>query len=182
LFTPWPATAVINALAPAHIGTPKTPPASPAPKTRAARPCRAAAGSAVSRMRDTSAAAIVAVPHTWKSRRSGSGSDGRDGARLRADAIGDLGTIPSQRCNVPNAHAPATARHACREVGARIIACCHLPSARAASNGHGACSRRSAAMMDTRVTTATLTSSTLHRCERPMLLVHGFLATPRVVG
>jgi hypothetical protein len=66
---------------------------------------------------------------------------------------------------------PPTARHACREVGARIIACCHLPSARAASNGHGDCPRRSAAMMDTRVTTATLTSSTLQRCERPMLLV-----------
>src|SRR4029077_10952104 len=49
-------------------------------------------------------------------------------------------------------------------------------------NGHGGCSRQSAAMMEARVTTATLTSSALHRCERPMLLVHGFLATPRVVG
>jgi triacylglycerol lipase len=38
-------------------------------------------------------------------------------------------------------------------------------------------------MMDARTTTATLTSSgTLHHCERPMLLVHGFLATARVLG
>src|SRR5437667_11464324 len=35
--------------------------------------------------------------------------------------------------------------------------------------------------MDARVTTATLLSSA-HGCKRPMLLVHGFLATPRVVG
>lgn len=35
--------------------------------------------------------------------------------------------------------------------------------------------------MDARVTTATLLSSA-HRRERPILLVHGFLATPRVVG
>src|SRR5437867_7845416 len=38
-----------------------------------------------------------------------------------------------------------------------------------------------AATMDARVTTATLLSSA-HHCKRPMLLVHGFLATPRVVG
>jgi triacylglycerol lipase len=37
--------------------------------------------------------------------------------------------------------------------------------------------------MDARTTTATLTSSgALHHCERPMLLLHGFLATARVVG
>jgi len=35
--------------------------------------------------------------------------------------------------------------------------------------------------MEAQVTTATLLSSA-HGCTRPMLLVHGFLATPRVVG
>jgi triacylglycerol esterase/lipase EstA (alpha/beta hydrolase family) len=35
--------------------------------------------------------------------------------------------------------------------------------------------------MDTRVTTATVLSS-VHRGKRPVLLVHGFLATPRIVG
>src|SRR5262249_59078271 len=48
-------------------------------------------------------------------------------------------------------------------------------------NGHGDCSRQPAATMDARVTTATLLSSA-QGCQRPMLLLHGFLATPRVVG
>jgi pimeloyl-ACP methyl ester carboxylesterase len=47
--------------------------------------------------------------------------------------------------------------------------------------GHGPCSPQTAATMDVRVTTATLLSSA-HGCKRPMLPVHGFLATRRVVG
>ena len=46
---------------------------------------------------------------------------------------------------------------------------------------HGPCSPQTAATMDARVTTATLPSSA-HGRKRPMLLVHGFLATRRVVG
>jgi hypothetical protein len=49
-------------------------------------------------------------------------------------------------------------------------------------NGHGGCSPQSAATMDARVTTAALRSSARHGREQPMLLVHCFLATPRIVG
>ena len=45
--------------------------------------------------------------------------------------------------------------------------------------------RQSPAVFDPRATTSTLTSAgahPLHCCERPMLLLHGFLTTPRVVS
>jgi hypothetical protein len=47
--------------------------------------------------------------------------------------------------------------------------------------GHGPCFPHTAATMDVRVTTATHLSSA-HGCKRPLLLVHGFLATRRVVA
>jgi len=48
--------------------------------------------------------------------------------------------------------------------------------------GHGPCSPQSTPTMDARVTTVAHMSSARHDRERPMLLVHGFLATPRIVG
>src|SRR5690242_9052921 len=47
-------------------------------------------------------------------------------------------------------------------------------------DGHGGCCPRPAATMDPRATATLL--SLAQRDERPVLLVHGFLATPRVVG
>jgi triacylglycerol lipase len=57
----------------------------------------------------------------------------------------------------------------------------HSLSTMVVENGHSGCSSRSANTMDTRSTTASLLSAA-QRWRRPLLLVHGFLATPRVVG
>src|SRR6185295_13172853 len=79
-----------------------------------------------------------------------------------------------------------------RPAGTRAEMPAHRSSHDAASSRHeypehrhGGCFRQCPAMFDARATAACLTSSgshPLHCGERSMLLLHGFLATPRVVG
>lgn len=79
---------------------------------------------------------------------------------------------------------PPTARHVRRALDTRILGSCRVPSARAPRAPARRLLSSSPIMSDARATTSSRTSGLRSlRCgERPVLLVHGFLATPRVVS
>jgi len=88
----------------------------------------------------------------------------------------------SMRSSAARLHSPA-ARHPRREVGALVIVAAALPRHEwRRETGTVVALVDVRPMTDARVTMSTFTSSAPRRRERPMLLVHGFLATPRVVG